>query len=101
MEKGRVKVRLEDLPKNYQGHKSVILLKGIFVDEGPEGEIIFDELVYTWNIEPDDLRVCAWLEDSWRDIGEAHSLQEALKLTVQDLAELLRFLPEEPVEVVE
>jgi len=101
MEKGRVKVRLEDLPKNYRGHRCVILMRLLFPDEFPPGKLFFDEAVYTWNVEPDDLRVCAWLGDSFRECGEAHSLQEALKLVYQDLADLLNFLPEQPIRVVE
>ena len=101
MEKGRVKVRLEDLPKNYQGHKSVILLRSLFPDEFPPGTTFVDEVIYTWNYNADDRRVLCWLGDSFREVGEAHSLQEALKLTVQDLTELLRFFPEKPIRVVE
>ena len=94
-------VKLENLPKNAQGYHCVILLRALFPDEGPEGNLFFDEVVYTWNIEKDDWRIFCWLGDTFRECGEAKNLQEALKLTVQDLADLLNFLPEEPVEVVE
>ena len=101
MEKGTVKVRLKDLPKNAQGYRCVILMKVLFPDEGPEGDVFFDTAVYTWNILEDDHRVLCWLGDTFRECGEAHSLQEALKLTVQDLADLLNFLPERCIKVEE
>jgi len=94
-------VKLENLPKNAQGYHCVILLRALFPDEFPPGTTFVDELVYTWNVEPDDHRVLCWLGDSFRECGEAKTLQEALKLTFQDLADLLNFLPEEPVEVEE
>ena len=99
--KGKVIVKLNDLPKDVQGYHSVTLLEGILVDEGPEGEIIFDQLIYTWNIEPDDLRVCAWLGDSWRDVDEAKTLQEALQIALKDYLDSLKFMPKKPIKVVE
>ena len=99
--KGKVSIKLDELPENAQGHKCVILLSTLLVDEFPPGKIVFDKAVYTWNIAPDDLRVLCWLGDSFREVGEATNLQEALKLAYQDLMEWLRFFPEEPIEVVE
>ena len=103
-EKNEVSIKLNQLPEDAQGHKCVILLKGlIIVDEFPPGKIIFDEVIYTWNIEPDDLRVLCWLDDSdnFREVGEAKTLQEALKLTFQDLAEWMYFFPKNHITVVE
>jgi hypothetical protein len=72
-----------------------------FPDEFPPGTTFVDEVIYTWNYNADDRRVLCWLGDSFREVGEAHSLQEALKLTVQDLADLLNFLPERCIKVEE
>jgi hypothetical protein len=100
MKKNEVIVKLNDLPKDVQASRCVILLRGLIADEFPPGKIVFDEVVYTWNIEPDDLRVCAWLGDSWRDVGEATDIQKALEIALKDYLDSIKFMPEEPIKVV-
>jgi hypothetical protein len=101
MEKGRVVIKFEQLPKDVQGYHSVFLLNGLLIDEGPEGELVFDEVAYTWNIEADDLRVFAWIGDSDREVGRARNLQEALKIALEDYEDMLEFMPEKKIKVIE
>ena len=101
MKRGRVKVKADELPKKLKGYHCVYLLKGIFVDEGPEGDLWFDELIYTWNYNADDRRVICWLGNSDREIGEAKNLQDAIKLALEDYQDLIRFMPEKRIKVIE
>ena len=96
-----MEIRFSSLPKFSRGYECVILLKALFIEE-MEDEIITDEITYTWNHNPDDLRILCWIGDSFSEVGEAGDLVEALKIACEDLYEWVNeFYPEVKIKVVQ
>jgi len=94
-----MEIRFSSLPKFAKGYNCVILIKAIFVDQYDD-EIITDELTYTWQLEEDDDRVLCWIGDSFRELGQAHDLIEAIKIALEDLNEFVNEFYPKKVRIV-
>ena len=101
MEESKYIIKFEQLPKDVRSCDSVILAKTLFVSEKSNRNLRTDILVYWWNFKDGCSSVFCSSEDFVREVGEASSLQEALKLMYKDLILNLYWFPKKPIMVVE
>ena len=94
-------IKLEAIPKPFKAYHAVKLMEIMLPEEDPDGKPEILSLVYTWNVEEGDKRVLAWIEDSFREVGEANNLSKALELALKDVAEMMDWQYLKGIKVVE